>query len=153
MSEHRVVAGKFKIDAPIEYVWSVLTDTSTYREWNPFTPAIACDFSVGTPAELRVRMGPIFVKIVETVRVVDPPYMLTWDKSFGSKSLLHAVRFQRLERLDKASCTYSNEDILTGLLSPCIAALFRRFMVKGFDDVGFGLKQYCESNYARKGVC
>lgn len=149
MAECKVVAGKFRIEAPIEYVWSVLADTSTYKEWNPFTPEVKCDFRIGSPADLRVRFGPLLVKIVETVRAVDPPHLLSWDKSFGSKSMLFAVRYQRIEILDKTSCVYSNEDILTGILSPCVAVLFKRFMVKGFDDVGRGLKQYCESHYAQ----
>ena len=152
MSKFEVRTDRVRIDAPTELVWSVLTETEKYAEWNPFTPQVQTDFKIGSPAHLRVRMGPTKMKITETVCAFEKPRLIAWTKTFGARWLLVAVRQQVLEPVDETSCTYHNTDQLTGLLAPVVLLFNGNYMRRGFTDVGEGLKRYAEAIYERKGA-
>ena len=109
-------------------VWAVLTDVESYGQWNPFTPHARIDFTIGSPAQLWVRMGPARMKITETVCAFEKPRLIAWSRAFGAHRLLFAVREQRLERLGESSCSYRNTDRLTGLLAPIVSMCFGRYI-------------------------
>ncbi len=67
MCKLEVRVDRILIHAPVGLVWDVLTRVERYDEWNPFTPQARTDFRIGSPAQLRVRMGPARMKITETV--------------------------------------------------------------------------------------
>ena len=149
MSTYEVRTDPIRINAPIDVVWEVLTDVENYGQWNPFTPQAHTDFTIGSPAHLRVRMGPTTMKITETVCAYEKPRLLAWSKAFGARRMLFAIREQHLEPLSEASCCYHNTDRLTGVLAPLVLLCFGGYMRRGFRDVGEGLKIYAEALYAK----
>lgn len=152
MGEFEVRTDPVRIDAPVELVWRILTETEKYGEWNPFTPQVQTDFQIGSPAHLRVRMGLTTVKMTETVCAFEEPRLIAWTKTFGARWFLVAVRRQVLEPVDDTHCTYRNTDQLTGLLAPVVLLLNGNYMRRGFTDVGEGLKRYAEAMHKRKGA-
>jgi hypothetical protein len=50
------------IEAPIDLVWSVITDLPAYPEWNPFVVAARSTLIVGDPIQMRVRLVPPLVQ-------------------------------------------------------------------------------------------
>lgn len=134
-----------EIHAPIEIVWAVLTEVDTYSDWNPFTPQLRTDFSMGSPASLLVRMGPAKFRIAERVCAFEKPRLIAWERTFGARWLLHAVREQHLQPVGRSGCSYHNTDRLTGVLAPMVLACFGSYMRRGFDDVAEGLKARAEA--------
>lgn len=147
MSGAQVQTERILIKAPVEFVWDVLTDVEKYGEWNPFTPDARTDFRIGSPAHLRVRMGPARMPITETVSAFERPRLIAWTKTFGAPWLLVAVREQHLEPRDEGSCEYHNADRLRGVLAPLVSLCFGGYMSRGFTDVGEGLRRYAEARY------
>lgn len=141
-----------EINAPIDVAWTVLTEVDKYSQWNPFTPQVRTDFSLGSPANLLVRMGPAKFRITETVCAFEKPRRIAWKKKFGAPWLLHAVREQHLEPVGKTSCSYHNTDRLTGLLAPMVFVCFGGYMRRGFHDVAEGLKAWAEALDAETGT-
>ncbi|MDE2664878.1 MAG: SRPBCC domain-containing protein [Acidobacteriota bacterium] len=141
-----------EINAPIDVAWTVLTEVDKYSQWNPFTPQVRTDFSLGSPANLLVRMGPAKFRITETVCAFEKPRLIAWKKKFGAPWLLHAVREQHLEPVGKTSCSYHNTDRLTGLLAPMVFVCFGGYMRRGFHDVAEGLKAWAEALDAETGT-
>ena len=137
------------IKAPAGFVWDVLTDVETYGDWNPFTPRARTDFSIGSPAHLRVRMGPCRMPITETVCAFERPRLIAWTKTFGATWLLVAVREQHLEPRGEGACEYHNTDRLRGVLAPLVGRCFGGYMQRGFTDVGEGLRRYAEAQYGK----
>lgn len=150
MRKFEVRTDPVQINAPIDFVWDVLTEVEKYREWNSFTPQAQTDFKIGSPAHLRVRMGPMMMKIAETVCAFEKPRLIAWTKTFGVRWFLVAVRQQVLEPMDDTRCTYHNTDQLTGLMAPVVLLLNGDYMRRGFNDVAEGLKRYAETMYERK---
>ena len=81
MSRFEVETRRVRIEAPVGFVWEVLTDVEKYGEWNPFTPQARTDFVIGSPAHLLVRMGKAKMQITETVCAFEypPPHRLAKD--------------------------------------------------------------------------
>ena len=149
MSGFEVRTPRTQITAPADHVWDILTDVERYGEWNPFTPQARTDFRIGTPAHLLVRMGSTRMRITEIVCAFEPTRLIAWKKAFGPSWLLLAVREQRLEPVNEGNCAYHNTDRLTGILAPIVFLCFGRYMRRGFNDVGKGLKRFAESTFAR----
>ena len=141
-----------EIHAPIDLVWTVLTEVDKYRDWNPFTPRVQTDFSIGSPANLLVRMGPAKFRIAESMCAFEKTRLIAWEKTFGALWLLHAVREQHLEPAGKTRCSYHNTDRLTGVLAPMVLVCFGGYMRRGFDDVAEGLKARAEALDAETGT-
>ena len=148
MSKFEVQTDRIQINAPIDFVWGVLTEVEKYGEWNPFTPQARTDFKIGSPAHLRVRMGPARMKITENVCAFEKPRLIAWTKTFGANWFLLAVREQHLEPVSETSCNYHNTDRLTGVLAPIVLLFWGGYMHRGFSDVGEGLKRYAEAMFA-----
>ena len=100
-----------EIDAPLDVVWTVMTDTDAYGEWNPFvhraesrTPP-----QVGAPIRLHVEFGngkravsPERISLVETPRDVDGVRRATLGYVYeGLPARLRLVRGTRLQRLSQ----------------------------------------------------
>lgn len=148
MNRFEVETRRIRIEAPVGFVWEILTDVEKYGEWNPFTPRVRTDFMIGSPAHLLVRMGKARMQITETVCAFECPRLIAWRKTFGARWLLHAVREQHLEAVSETTCQYHNTDRLTGMLAPLVFLCFGGYMRRGFTDVGDGLRRYSEAKYA-----
>ena len=138
---------RIQINAPIDFVWDILTDVEKYGEWNPFTPRARTDFKIGSPARLLVRMGPTKFRITERVCAFEKPRLIAWCREFGTSWLLFVVREQHLEPISDTSCSYHNVDLLSGVLSSIVSLFFGGYMRRGFGDVGVGLKLRAETLY------
>ena len=149
LSRLEVQTERIRIEAPVDFVWDVLTNVEKYGSWNPFTPHARTDFNIGSPAHLLVRMGPTKMRITETVCAFEYPRLIAWTKAFGARWLLVAVREQHLEPVSESSCHYHNTDRLTGMLAPLVFLCFGGYMRRGFTRVGEGLRHYAEVKYAR----
>ena len=152
MWNYEIRTDPLRIDAPIDVVWTVLTEVDKYGEWNPFTPRARTDFTIGSPANLLVRMGPAKFRISESVCAFEKSRLIAWEKKFGARWLLHAVREQHLDPAGKTSCSYHNTDRLTGVLAAMVLMCFGAYMRRGFDDVAEGLKAHAEANHAGSGT-
>ena len=134
-----------RIDAPAAVVWQVLTDAKSYGDWNPFTTRLETDFRVGSPIHLHIVMGPYSMDRKEWVRTVEPPHRLEWDTKVLARTLLYSRKEQRVAALTATSCSYHTTDLFSGLLTPLIMLLFRKLIVRGFDETALALKRRCEA--------
>lgn len=136
-----------QIDAPVDLVWDILTDLDAYGEWNPLTPEIRTDFTVGSPIDLQVVTGGKPMEVSATVRAFDPPRLISWGGSFGARWLSGFVREQHLEPLGENSCRYHNVERLSGLLAPMMLLFLGRLTRRNFTSVATELKQRAESKH------
>ncbi len=147
MTSFSISTDRIQINAPIDFVWEVLTDVEKYGEWNPFTSQARTDFKIGSPAHLLVRMGPGKFRITETVCAFEKPRLIAWSRKFGASWFLFVVREQHLEPISDTSCSYHNVDLLSGVFSSIVSLFFGGYIRRGFSDVGVALKLRAETLY------
>ncbi len=152
MFKHATTSDPVVINAPIDTVWDILVDVDRYREWNPFARTYTkTDVHVGATINFDVKLGRYDRKQTERFVAIEPPTLLSWSTKIARKSLLKALREQRLENRSETSCAYFNTDTLEGPLAPLAILLFGRAMHRGFADVGRALKQRAEDGAVRSG--
>lgn len=132
------------IDEEREIVWATLVDLQNYHLWNPFTPAIDTDWSIGGKVKLTVQMkknrAPLFQ--TEYLSKYNPPFELGWGISWGI--FLKAERIQKLTIESDGQTQYYTEDIIRGVLCPVVHWLYGKHIQKGFEEVAQSLKKHLE---------
>ena len=124
-------AAETAIDAPLDTVWAVMTDTERYPEWNPFVRRVECDQPprVGTPIRLHVEFaGGKQVVSPERITVLEPPYdeegvrratlayvYEGWPARLG---LVRGTRWQRLSQHPGGTTRYETVEEFSGPLVP-----------------------------------
>lgn len=143
------------IDAPIQTVWEVMTDTERYGEWNPFIRRVECARppTVGTPIRLHVEFanGKQVVS-PERITVTEPPgddggtwratlaYVYEgWPSRLG---LVRGTRWQRLEQRQGGPTRYSTVEVFSG---PLVALAGPARVEEGFGRHAAALKARAEA--------
>lgn len=144
-----------EIAAPIDVVWSVMLEASSYAEWNPFVEGVEVPDppSVGDPIVLHVRWtNGSTSRSPERITEVTPPadgaacLAYAYQGVPSKLGLVRSVRYQRLTALDAGHTRYDTVGEFTGPLA--------RFAGPGRIADGFrrhaeGLKARAESLAAR----
>src|SRR5207245_6493043 len=155
-----VAESTIAIDAPIDVVWSVMTDVARYREWNPFIIAVELRdggaLAVGSALTLHVRApgerwGVSTIEVVTRLEAPPPatdgPRRAAMEYLFtGWLDRLALVRGSRLQALDQAPgmpTIYRTTEQFRGLLARAVP-LAR--VQRGFDAHAAALKQRAEAH-------
>lgn len=79
----RTVSAAIDIDAPPARVWAILTDLSSYHEWNPLFVEADGDVAVGQRITLRSRRPATdrLTTVRPTITTADPDRALRWVAS------------------------------------------------------------------------
>ncbi len=140
-----IIEAQCVINAPIEKVWDALVDLDNYHTWNTFTSKIETDFSIGSTVVLHVHLNlneKIHIQKETMLEYIEGESM-SWGitKSFPVKT----VRIQKLTKINESKTSYYTSDVLNGLMTPIVMALYGKKIKNGFDQVAIDLKNYCES--------
>jgi len=121
------------IEAPIDLVWSVITDLPAYPEWNPFVVAARSTLIVGDPIQMRVRLVPPLVQPQrEIIFECVPEQRLVYGLDGA------AIRSRRAHELASAGETatrYRSHFRLDGRLEPPTRWLLGRRLTIGFQSM------------------
>lgn len=141
-----VVEAASTINAPLEHVWSVLTDFARYGEWNTFVPSMQATLQVGSPLTMSVQMRKgLRVKISATVSLIETHHRLAWTPRMPAW-FLKSERFQVITALDAHTTRYWTQEIFTGAASPLLTLLLSKDLRRGFMNVARDLKARAEAS-------
>ena len=117
------------IHAPIDRVWSVMLDTASYGEWNPFVERADCssDPAVGDPIVLHVRWpngkttrSPERISAIEPLAtdgdVTTACLSYVYEGLPAKLGLVRGTRHQRLRQEGVGPTTYDTVEEFTGPL-------------------------------------
>lgn len=131
------------IDAPQALVWEVITDASSYGDWNTFITACESSFEVGTPIRMKVNFGTSERMQTEYITANEPMRLI----EYGMKPipvLLSSRRQHRLAQIDDQTCRYESWFQLKGFVSPLVWAALGKNMQRGFEQMTDGIKSRAE---------
>jgi uncharacterized protein YndB with AHSA1/START domain len=143
------------IDAPIDLVWEVMLDTSSYAEWNPFVVGAECATppAVGEPIVLHVQWGNgKGTTSPERISVVDPPHAVdgvrratlayVYEGLPSRLGLVKGIRHQRLSQSEGGGPTsYETVEEFSG---PLVRLAGPGRVEDGFRRHAAALKTRCE---------
>jgi hypothetical protein len=140
----REIRRELEIAAPAPRVWQVLTDFSSYPEWNPFMRSIEGDIAEG--ARIRVRIEPPGgrgVSIKPTVLVVEPERELRWIGRLLVPGVFDGVHSLRIDPIDEGRSRFTQAERFSGLTVGAFGSLLTR-TAAGFERMNAALKVRAE---------
>ncbi len=148
----RTARADIDIEAPSDFVFSVLEDFDRYPEWNPFTHKIVLHGrTMGSRVELHVRMRGFRGVVNEELRAFEAPRRMAWGVSTPSKlargALVDATRYQDVTDLGGGRTRYSSYERFDGALGGIVVATFGKSVEGGFRAAAEALKARAESLY------
>ena len=136
----RQLRTEMEIDAQAERVWAVLTDFTSWDQWNPTLFKASGNPVVGTEIRMKLRLGRLTVPMRQQVRVLDPPRELVWrSKQLVPAAALDVVRHFVLEPLGDDRCRLVQSEDTTGFLASLEVLLLGRTIERGYENLGRAL--------------
>ncbi|WP_372727625.1 SRPBCC domain-containing protein [Nocardioides sp.] len=149
-------SARIEIDAPLELVWSVMLDTASYGEWNPFVERVECPSpaSVGDPIVLHVRWrNGSTARSPERITALEHPttddegtttacLAYVYEGLPAKLGLVRGTRFQRLSQRPGGPTVYATVEEFSG---PLVGFAGPGRVADGFERHAAGLKQRAES--------
>jgi uncharacterized membrane protein len=116
------------IHAPVNVVWSVLTDIASWPTWMPDVKSVEADGSFSPGTRFRWRAGSAVIK--SEVIEAEPGRSAVWrGRTFG----IDAVHAWRLVGRDAVSTSVETEESWSGLLPRVLPAYMGRALAKALN--------------------
>jgi hypothetical protein len=135
------------ISASADRVWCVLSDFSSYPEWNPFIRRMQGEVRVG--ARLHVYIQPSGAKGMSfrpTVLVANPKRELRWLGRLWVPGLFDGEHTFSIEPLSEGRVRFIQREQFKGLLVPLLSKMLDGDTRRGFEEMNSALKLRAESD-------
>jgi hypothetical protein len=106
------------IPAPAEEVWAVLTDTSSYAEWNPFIRKLEGPWARGSRLAVTVKAGAREMSFRPTVLAYEEGRLIRWRGQLLLPGIVDGEHELRVEPLDDGTSRFTQHESFRGLLVP-----------------------------------
>ena len=130
------------INADIDAVWALLTDTSKWQDWNPTIVSIDGAIVEGQKVKLVSTVNPKRAFNLSVTKV-DSPREMVWSDGMPL-GLFKGERTYRLTPQADGSTEFFMEEAYTGLMAPLITKSIPD-MTDNFAEFADGLKAAAES--------
>jgi hypothetical protein len=141
----RTIRSAIEIRAPVEMVWSVLTDFASYPDWNPLVRELHGKPKVGKRVTILSRppgaRGFAFAPVVLTW---SPPTELRWRSTLISRHIFSGEHGFLLEPIDQERVRFVQDEMLTGILVPLYSKIRLAATRIGFEEMNQRLRDRAE---------
>ncbi|MBE9167216.1 SRPBCC domain-containing protein [Pleurocapsales cyanobacterium LEGE 06147] len=138
---------EIEIEAPIERVWQILTDFTSFPDWNPFIRQIKGELQENKQLIVCIQpSGGDRMRFQPTVIKVQPNSELRWRGHFLIPGLFDGEHIFVLEPLDKNRVRFSQREIFKGLLVLLLSKKLDTETKRGFEEMNLALKRRVEQN-------
>lgn len=127
-----------RIQAPVETVWTLLTDINSWPEWQPNVSYARLHGELAAGSDFQWKASGLSMK--STLEVVDAPRHVGWT---GDSIGMHAIHIWHLEP-DRNQTVVHVEESLSGWLARFLSATNREFLKQSMARSLQVLKQQSE---------
>lgn len=138
------VQAEIEIDAPVDEVWSVLTDLDAYPDWNPFIVSAEGDVSVDSQLTNVMSNDGSTMTFTPRVMVADEAEELRWIGRFGVPGIVDGEHYFLLDDLGDGRTRLTQGETFTGVLVPFAGGSLD--VEDNFKDMNAALKDRVEAN-------
>jgi hypothetical protein len=140
----RELRREIEIDAPPSVVWSVVTDTGSYSNWNPFIPRLNGELREGAKLDVRIEPpGGRAMSFKPTVLAVEPERELRWIGRFLVSGLFDGEHSLRIEPLTDDRTRFIQSERFSGILVGAFKSALDKTEI-GFEHMNAALKAKAE---------
>jgi len=135
-----------EIDAPVETVWTVLTDLDSYTHWNPFITDASGDVAVGEKLVNRLQPPggkPMTFKPVVTA--VEPARIFEWLGRPGVPGVFDGRHRFELEPTPSGGTRVAHSEQFRGVLVRLMRKSLDTQTLAGFEAMNTALKTQAEA--------
>jgi hypothetical protein len=141
----RTIRSAIEIRAPIEVAWAVLTDFSSYPDWNPLVRRLRGRPRAGRRITILSRPpGASGIAFAPVVLVWSPPNELRWRSTLISPLIFSGEHGFRLEPLGDDRVRFIQDETITGVLVPLYSRLRLPATRLGFEELNHRLRDRAE---------
>jgi len=133
------IDNEFTVTAKANEVWSVITQTDKYSDWNSFVSECDTTLAPGTPIIMRVHLFPFPITQKETILEYQPGIILNYGVNLPF-NILKSSRKHLVESLEDGHVRYRSQFQIEGLLSPIIKLFMYNKLSQGFSRMAEELK-------------
>jgi hypothetical protein len=142
----RAVEHRTGVQAPAEIVWEVISDFTTWKDWNPVHPRMEGEMRIGT--NLVVDLVPVADGPVTTLAPVVQDWVpfeqLHWRTS-RLGGFVTAIRYLEIENMGPSNATFSNGELFMGPLVRFVSRDERRRLKAAYTRMGEAVKTRAET--------
>jgi hypothetical protein len=143
--EHRL-----GIKAPAHLVWEIISDLSTWRDWNPLYPQAKGVIGFGERLTLEVSIEGMAPRTIQpTILDWAPDEAIHWKLS-AMGGLVTSIRYLEIEKMHDEGCIFSNGELFDGLLGPSVAKRLKWKIRAGFAALGEALRDRAEARWRER---
>lgn len=126
-------------------IWTVLTDLTRYRDWNPFITRLEGDLAIGNQLRGELALGERTIVFRPRVVRVTAQRELRWIGRFGVAGLFDGEHSLAIERNDDGTTCFVQQETFSGILVPFLWLYVKRRTQSGFKSMNTQLKKRAES--------
>ena len=146
MSSHQIQT-EIEIAATPDRVWSILTNFSTYPDWNPFIRFIHGAPEQGAPLEVRIQPGGAKgMTFRPTILTAIRAEQLRWLGRFLVPGLFDGEHCFAIQPIANGMVRFRQSELFSGILVPMFRASLDKDTKRGFEEMNQALKVRAEAN-------
>jgi hypothetical protein len=135
-----------EIDASTSKIWAVLTDFSSYGEWNPFIRSIRGQAKQGERLEILIQPpGGNGMKFRPIILALQPEHELRWIGRIMVPGIFDGEHQFQLEPIGERRTRLIHREVFSGLLVPLLWQTLDTQTREGFEEMNLALKNRVES--------
>ena len=129
------------IQASVQKVWTILTDTQAYPQWNPFIRTIEGNLNEGNKIKVNAGENTFRPTILEAKRY----HTLKWKGSLIFKGIFDGTHEFKLTPLNDHKCRFDHSEFFEGLLVGLLKNKLINEVEPGFIAMNKALKERAEN--------
>ena len=138
---------EIEIAASAQRVWDILTDFSSYPQWNPFIRRISGEAKIGERLEVRLQPPESRgVTFQPKVLNIEPNRELRWLGHLLVPGLFDGDHTLAIEPLEENRVRFVQREAFKGLLVPLLARSLDNNTRRGFEAMNRALKERAEAS-------
>jgi len=142
----RTIETEIEIDAPIDAVWSVLSDWASYPDWNPWMVQLEGALEVGARLEVGMMLGRRRVVFRPRLVHVQPGRAFRWLGHMLVPGLFDGEHGFELVELGPAKTRFVHSERFRGVLAGLVLRAVGEATEQGFGQMNAALKARCETD-------
>jgi hypothetical protein len=146
----RAVEHRTGVQAPAEIVWEVISDFTTWSDWNPIHPRIEGELRIGTPLTVDVVLDEGQASTIQPVVQDWVPYEQLHWRTKRLRGFVTAIRYLEIENMGPANATFSNGELFMGPLVRWVSRDERRRLRAAYTRMGEAVRERAEAIWSQR---